>query len=125
PYADYYTPGQTAAQQLLVYDAAVSMAKATAKAVSTKNTAGGVNINLQDGDVKVGYYDGTTFTASGSWTASVTFPNSVQILARRDATGGTNTNGAVPLSFAPIFGAATTDQQAFAQASTYTVTNIT
>src|SRR5437588_2711776 len=61
PYATYYTPGQTAAQQLLTYNTAVSMAKATAKAVSTKNTAGSVNINLQDGDVKVGYYNGTTF----------------------------------------------------------------
>src|SRR5947199_9742510 len=51
PYATYYTPGQTTANQQSAYDTAVSMAKATAKAVSALNTAGGVAIKLQDADV--------------------------------------------------------------------------
>jgi Flp pilus assembly protein TadG len=126
PYARFYAPGQTVAQQLLIYLDAVAMAKATAKAVSVMNTAGGANINLQDGDVKVGFYDGTTFTASPAlWLPGTNFPNSVQVLARRDNTGGSTSNGPVPLFFAPVFGMQTTNQQAFAQASTYTVANIT
>src|SRR5262249_11471970 len=95
------------------------------KAVSAQNTAGGVNIQLQDGDVKVGYFNGTTFTVSTSWSAGAYFPNSVQVWARRDATGGDKSNGSVPLFFAPGFGMKTTDQQAFAQATTYTVANVT
>jgi Flp pilus assembly protein TadG len=124
PYAQYYTPGQTQSQKHTVFDDALSIAKSTAKAVSVKNTAGGVNINLQDGDVKVGYYDGANFTASSSWSDGATFPNSVQVLARRDTTGGSSSNGAVPLFFGPIFGMQNTPQQAFAQASTYTVTSV-
>src|SRR5436305_12853182 len=85
PYAEYYGPGQTVAQQTLAYNNAVSMAKATAKAVSAMNTAGGVGIKLQDADIPVGYYNGTTITASGSWSLGTTFPNSAQVLARRAA----------------------------------------
>lgn len=124
PYVQYYTKAD-ATSQSTTYTNAIAQAKSTAKAVSALNTAGGVNISLQDGDVKVGYFDGTTFTASTSWSAGAYFPNSVQVWARRDATGGTASNGAVPLFFAPVFGMKTTDQQAFAQASTYTVANVT
>jgi Flp pilus assembly protein TadG len=128
PYADYYSPGNTA-QQSTVYANAVTMAKATAKAVAAQNTAGGVNIKVQDGtpnsDVQVGYYNGTTFTAAGSWSAGANFPNSVKVLVRRDDTGDkTSKNGPVTLFFGPVFGAKNTNQQAFAQASTYSVSSV-
>src|SRR5262249_25528337 len=74
PYAQSSPPGQPVAQQTLVYSNAFSPAKATAKAVSAFNTAGGVNIKLQDADVTIGYYDGVNFSASPSvWTAGVNF----------------------------------------------------
>src|SRR5262249_56400620 len=124
PYVQYYTAADNTTQST-TYANAIAQAKATAKAVSAFNTAGGVNISLQDGDVKVGYFDGTTFTVSTGWSAGAYFPNSVQVWARRDATGGTASNGSVPLFFAPVFGMKTTDQQPFAQATTYTVANVT
>jgi Putative Flp pilus-assembly TadE/G-like/Putative Tad-like Flp pilus-assembly len=124
PYVNYYTKAD-ATSQSNTYANAILQVKATAKAVSAKNTAGGVFINLQDADIKVGYFDGTTFTVSGGWSAGANFPNSVQVLARRDATGGTSSNSPVPLFFGPVLGTKTTDQQAFAQASTYTVASVT
>jgi Flp pilus assembly protein TadG len=129
PYAEYYSPGNTALQST-VYGNAVSMAKATAKAVAANNTAGGVKINVQDGtpnyDVTVGYYDGTTFTSAGTWSFGASFPNSVRVLVRRDNTGDkTSANGAVKMFFGPVFGVQSTNQQAYAQASTYTISSVT
>src|SRR5262249_58864448 len=95
---------------------AISNAKSEARLFAGKNTAGGnVYLTLPDSDITVGYMDLT----SGSPTLvtavpPLTFPNTVQVITRRDSTV---TTGSLQLFFAPVLGISTQDLQTTATAS--------
>jgi Flp pilus assembly protein TadG len=93
---------------------AIASARAAAKQYAAYNQAGNVSIQLQDGDIAVGFTD-----AKGKFNAnppSTQFPNTVRVLARRDGSA----NGAVKLFFAPVIGTNETNLTSTASATLYT-----
>jgi hypothetical protein len=94
---------------------ASSAAVNEAQKFGQKNTGGGITLVLNTSDISTGYI------ASPSWgstyqTNSSNFPNSVQVVVRRDSTVSTK---ALPLFFAPILGVSTADVTATATATTW------
>ncbi len=115
-YVQYYAPGQLA--QLSIYNGLSDTGNAnspisTAQRIAQANVAGGVNISLPAGDVSFSYYDGTNpFTAASYPT---TFPNTITVTTRRDATANTP----LGLFFAQIFGINSVNLTATASATIY------
>src|SRR5260370_12319690 len=86
-YVQYNLPDQTQKSQIVTN--AQAAATALAKQFAAANTAGGVNIQLQDSDITFGFLDG-----QGNYTPPApAFPNSIVVVARRDSTK----NGSLPL----------------------------
>jgi Flp pilus assembly protein TadG len=67
-----------------------------AKDISSKNKAGAKNISLNDVDIVIGQWDGTTRTL----TPTLNQPDAVRVIARRDA----EANGPIGTFFARILG---------------------
>lgn len=117
PYVEYFTPGNTAQQQTILSNAVATAAK-TAKAVANYNAAGQVNITLLDADIDVGYLQPNgAFVSSKTGLASLMFPNTVRVTARRDSSA----NGVLKLFFGRVFGRNSISMNCFAQASIYVV----
>jgi Putative Flp pilus-assembly TadE/G-like len=75
-----------------------------AKAVAVQNQAAGTNIDLNDADVFIGKWNGTTHTLGD--IGNMTLPDAVRVIARRDAS---TVNGSIPTFFARVLGIATMD----------------
>jgi len=129
-FVEYYVPGQTYQSQILDYTTGnVSPSGAVlglptaltpttgspmwnAEKYAQLNTAGGVNIAVQDVDVSFGYTD-----SSGNYSSTYTgFPNTVQVITRRDDT----MNTPVGLFFGPVFNKSSQGMTATARATIYT-----
>ena len=89
--------------------ASVEDARLAAYTLAAANEAGGgpVQISLNegnsaDGDIVIGTYD----RATGVFTATLTSPNAVKVVARRTETA---LGGSLPLLFGPIFGVGTVE----------------
>jgi Flp pilus assembly protein TadG len=104
-----------------LYNNAITNAKATATAVANANRAGGATVQLVDGDVDVGYTDGSGKYHSGNAgdIPDNAFPNTVIVTARRDNTSLPNSNGEVSLFFGPVFGKGSLPLTASATAVAY------
>jgi hypothetical protein len=129
-FVQYYAPGQTFQDGYLTY--ATTNVKPTgsvsglptgltpttgspmwnAKLYGKLNTAGGVNIHISEDDITFGYTD-----SSGSYSTTYTgFPNTIQVIARRDD----EKNGSVGLFFGPVFNKDSQSLRATARATIYT-----
>jgi Flp pilus assembly protein TadG len=87
---------------------------ATAEAFASYNKAGNVSITVLDSDVTFGFTD-----ASGNYTSPYTgFPNTIQVITRRDGTA----NGSLNLFFGAILGMPTQDLECTARATIYSAT---
>jgi Flp pilus assembly protein TadG len=132
-WVNYYSPGQSSANQTTILDNAKSSAKTAAKNFAGYNSAGGVSsLTLLDADITFGYTDASgNFTPlasgqavadpSGTGASQATytgFPNTVKVVMRRDSSA----NGAVPLFFARVLGIDTQSLTATAAATIYTGT---
>ena len=120
PYAQWSSPTITTGQQNTILLTGTASASQTAKTYAGNNKAGGVSIKLQDNDIVCGFTD-----AQGNFStnlAASVFPNTVQVVARRDNTGGAQTNNPLALFFGPILGTPTVNLTATARATIYTGT---
>lgn len=98
-------------QQVLTLDAnQVDAIEASAKDVvgEGKNRAGGGNIIIDDGDIFINKWSGTSFTSD-----NYNQPNAVRVTARRDSSA----NGPISTFFAKIFGIDNLDVSADATAA--------
>lgn len=95
-----------------VLQTALNNARAKAKEYAAYNWAGDINsLNLLDSDIEFGFTDST-----GKYTAGTsTFPNTIKVFMRRDATA----NGSLKLFFAPVIGTSSADVTATATATIY------
>jgi Flp pilus assembly protein TadG len=115
-YVQYTSPGQTNQAAILATATTNTGTSAcptfTAEKFAAYNKAGNVNINVQDSDVTFGFMD-----TSGNWTPGTSggFPNSINVVARRDNI----MNTPVSLFFGRIFGFNTKELQATARATIY------
>jgi Flp pilus assembly protein TadG len=115
-YVEYNMPGQLNQAGILM--AATTnlpgSPMATAEAFASYNKAGNVNITVPDSDVSFGFTD-----ASGNYTSPYTgFPNTIQVITRRDGTA----NGSLNLFFGAILGMPTQDLECTARATIYSGT---
>jgi Flp pilus assembly protein TadG len=132
-FVNYYSPGQSSANQTTILDNAKSSAKTAAKNFASYNSAGGVSsLTLLDADITLGFTDSSgNFTplASGNAVADPSgtgasqatytgFPNTVKVVMRRDSSA----NGALGLYFAPVLGISSQSLTATAAATIYTGT---
>jgi hypothetical protein len=86
----------------------------TALKYSSANKAGGVSVAAPTSDVSFSYYEGGTSPfLDASYPAN--FPNSVNMIARRDGTS----NGSLGLFFSPIFGMSSIGLSSKATATIY------
>jgi Flp pilus assembly protein TadG len=115
-YTAYNLPGQSQANQQLLLTGAMMNAKSSAKTYASYNSAGGVSaLTLLDGDITIGFTDGTgKFTAHSA--NSTTYPNTVQVTMRRDSSA----NNPLKLFFAPVLGVKTISLTASATSTVYT-----
>lgn len=114
-YVQYHLPNITSAQKDTILANAYAAARTAAKNCVSYNSAGGVtSLNLDTtNDVTFSYTtDGTTFSNT------YTFPNTVSVTTRRDASNA-NTNGSLNLFFAPVIGTTTSNLRAAATATMY------
>jgi hypothetical protein len=110
-YVQYSQASQSAAQKAIILTQAKSNAASAAKQYANANSAGVASLALLDGDIEIGFTDG-----SGNFsTTSSNFPNTVRVTLRRDATA----NGSVGLFFGPVVGKPTSDLKAVAAATIY------
>jgi hypothetical protein len=108
-FVQYNLPGQTNPSQVIAN--AQAAARTAAKKISAANTAGNVNVVLQDSDITFGYMD-----ANGNYTSPTdNFPNCVAVIARRDDTQ----NGSVKYFFGSVIGTSSAPLQAPARATIY------
>lgn len=103
--------GKTQAEQQAITFSSTDIA-AAAKAVAQQNQAAGTYIELNNADILIGKWDGTTHTLGD--IGNMTLPDAVRVIARRDAS---TANGAIPTFFARVFGVATMDVTAVATAA--------
>src|SRR5262249_36966644 len=97
PYTQWAPPRLTSTPPAPILANGKTSASQTAKNYAGYNKAGGVSIQLQDSDIVFGFTD-----AQGNFTTTLsatTFPNTIQVTARRDNTGGTQTNNPLALFF--------------------------
>jgi Flp pilus assembly protein TadG len=113
-FSDYYAPGVTAAQQLVVFNTATTAAKTTAKNFASYHSAGKVaSLVLNDSDIEFGYTDNSgNYTASPAYSG---FPNTIKVVLRLDG----QANGALPLFFGPLLGTSTENVAVTASATIY------
>ncbi len=116
-FVSYYSPGQTQQQQIYLTVTTDTTNSSnpipTAQQFASYNQAGGVYINVPSSDVSFSYYDGTTFSAPSY--ANNQFPNTVNVITRRDTTA----NGPLGLFFGKIFGISSINLTATASATIY------
>jgi Flp pilus assembly protein TadG len=120
PFTQWSLPTLTSGQQATILANGKTAAANAAKNYAGYNTAGGANILLQDPDIVFGFTD-----SQGNFTTnfpSSTFPNTIQVTARRDSTGGSKTNKPLPLFFGPVLGTPSVNLTASARATIYTGT---
>ncbi len=116
PYVQYYAPGQTAQQSIfngLSDTSNPNSAISTAQRFAQANVAGGVNITVPASDISFSYYDGTNPFIPAVYPT--TFPNTITVTTRRDATANTP----LRLFFAQIFGISSVNLTATASATIY------
>jgi Flp pilus assembly protein TadG len=105
-----FVPGGVSADTLST--AAVAKARSVAKVYSSRNTAGGVNLQLADADIIVGY-QASPGDAVTPWAIGQPLPNAVQVTVRRDST----LNNPLPLYIGPVIGTPTWSGTATATAA--------
>jgi Flp pilus assembly protein TadG len=115
-YVEYNMPGQL--DQAGILTAATTNTPgspmATAEAFASYNKAGNVSITVLDSDVTFGFTD-----ASGNYTSPYTgFPNTIQVITRRDSTA----NSPLNLFFGAILGTPTANFECTARATIYSGT---
>jgi hypothetical protein len=123
PYVGWQLPGLTNGQLNAILFNGETSARQTAKNYAGYNKAGGVSILLQDADIAFGFTD-----ATGSFTTNLSssqFPNTIQVTARRDGTGGSQSNNPLALFFGPVLGVSSVNLSATARATIYTGTTNT
>jgi hypothetical protein len=81
----------------------------TVNEVSQKNRAAGVDITINDADITIGIWDAD----AGNVTPTLTSPDAVRVIARRDGSA----NSPIAAFFARIFGVASMDVSAVATAA--------
>ncbi|MBO0696902.1 MAG: hypothetical protein J2P46_00775 [Zavarzinella sp.] len=91
---------------------AIAAARAQAKAYSAANRAGGVNIDLADDDIVVGYQASPKADVV-PWSPGQPFPNAVKVVTRRDGLR----NSPLPLFIGPAIGTPTWSGHAGATAT--------
>ena len=101
----------TSARRDSVAAVCVLKARAEAKKYGLLNSSGGVNLQLADADIVVGY-QATSSSTVVPWSNGQPFPNIVQVRVRRDST----TNDPLGLFFGPIIGSPTWSGSATAKA---------
>jgi Flp pilus assembly protein TadG len=113
-FVQYYTPGQTSAQQTTILNNATAAARTYAKNYASSNRAGDVSsLNLQDSDIEFGYTDSSgNYTPLSSYSG---FPNTVQVLLRRDS----QANGSLGTFFGRVLGVNSVDLEVTASATIY------
>ncbi len=94
---------------------AVANAKQMAQQYCLLNSAGGVNLQLADSDIVVGY-QASAGDAVVPYASGQPFPNAVQVTVRRDTT----TNNPLSLFFGPAIGTSTWSGSASATAANLT-----
>lgn len=114
-FVQYNYPGITSSQQSTVVSSVTGTSagspRKVAESTAALNKAGGVSISVPDADVSFGYLN-----SAGTYSATYSgFPNTIQVVTRRDATA----NGALSLFFGPILGVNTTSLTATARATIY------
>lgn len=109
-YASYSTPGQR--NKSGIVDSSKQKAAVFCERYGDYNAAGGVSaLKILPGDVQFGFTD-----AAGKFSAAATgYPNTVQVLARRDSSA----NNRLGLFFAPVLGMRDTALTATASATVY------
>jgi Flp pilus assembly protein TadG len=119
PYKQWLTA--TGSTQTIIFNNAITSAKATATAVANSNRAGGTSVQLVAADVDIGYTDasGNYYSGNQGNIPGTAFPNTVKVTARRDNTNLPNSNGELPLFFGPVLGKATVALTASATAVAY------
>jgi Flp pilus assembly protein TadG len=115
-YVQYNMPGQP--DQAAILTTATTNVPgspmATAEAFASYNMAGNVYITVPDADVSFGFTD-----ASGNYTSPYSgFPNTIQVITRRDGTA----NGPLNLFFGGLLGTSTASLQGTARATIYSGT---
>jgi hypothetical protein len=115
-YVEYNMPGQANQAGILLTATTNTPGSpmATAEAFASYNKAGNVSIIVPDSDVSFGFTD-----ASGNYTSPYTgFPNTIQVIARRDGTA----NGPLNLFFGGLLGTSTANLECTARATIYSGT---
>jgi Flp pilus assembly protein TadG len=112
-------PSLSASQQLALQVAALSAVRARARTFVGYHTAGDVSLVVNDADITIGYIADPVqppSSSAGAWVTGPTapFPNSVQVIVRRDSTV---TTGSLGLFFGRLIGTATSDRRASATAT--------
>jgi Flp pilus assembly protein TadG len=112
-------PSLTASQQLALQAAALAAVRARARTFVGYHTAGDVSLVVNDGDITIGYIADPAqppSTSAGAWVTgpSAPFPNSVQVIVRRDSTV---TTGPLGLFFGRVIGTASSERRASATAT--------
>ena len=122
-FVQYNSPGLTAAQQSAILTQATTNVAPnattgapaspmyTAEQFSNYNKAGGVYISVLDSDVSFGFTD-----ASGDYSSTNGFPNTISVTTRRDDTANTP----VSLFFGPVLNVSSENMTANARATIYT-----
>jgi Flp pilus assembly protein TadG len=119
PFVQFYAPGQTKANQQSIYDSATTDTTTstspicTAQKFASSNKAGNVSVTVPTSDISFTYWDGTNAPVAAGYPSD--FPNSVTVVARRDATA----NGALNLFFGPVLGVSSVGLTAKATATMY------
>ncbi len=115
PQANNGTANQMAIYSTVTTDTAAPTSPIpTALKYSSANRAGGVSVTAPTSDVSFSFYaGGATPFLDASYPAN--FPNSVNMVARRDGTA----NGSLGLFFSPIFGMSSINLSAKATATIY------
>jgi Flp pilus assembly protein TadG len=112
-YVEYNMPGQTNQSGILMA-ATTNMPgspMATAEAFASYNMAGNAYITVPDADVTFGFLD-----ASRNYTSPYAgFPNTIQVIARRDGTA----NGPLNIFFGGLLGTSTANLECTARATIY------
>jgi hypothetical protein len=119
-YAQWATPTLTSGEQAGILTSGKATASQAARTYARYNKAAGVSVHLQDADIVFGFTD-----AQGNFSTSLAdtvFPNTVQVIARRDNTGDSQSNGPLALFFGPILGTGTVNLATTARATIYTGT---
>ncbi len=111
--------GLSATQRGLLQSAAIQQVRTRARTFVGYHTAGGVPLVVNDSDITIGYIADPTVPPSqsgGTWLAGATdpFPNSVQVVVRRDQSVST---GPLGLFFGRTIGTPTSERSAASVAS--------